>query len=710
MKKIISFIAGMLCFWQLSAQQPNTNVRYDSYNGLVMAGYQGWFAAEGCESNRGWYHYGFRDGNASIDFWPDMTEYTKKYVAPFKMADGTDAYLFSSYDEETVDLHFRWMKEYGIDGVFMQRFVGELKRPAGKRHFNKVLESALKAARKYGRAIGVMYDLSGCQPEDMKVLENDWKELQSLYALSDRDKNPTYIWHNGSPLLTVWGVGFNDNRKYSIDDAHQMIARVKKDNKVSIMLGVPYYWRLLDKDTENNPALHTLIQKHVDIVMPWAVGRYNHQTYDSIAAGLSGDIRWCRDNKVDYVPLVFPGFSWGNLRNNPSIYNQIPRLQGDFLWRQVATAKTAGASSLYVAMFDEIDEGTAIFKCAVDGKLPLFGEKRFVGIEHGLSSDYYLWLVGEATKWFHGANGYSVRKPARSHAFEAQENPIFRHIYTADASAHVWADGRLYVYPSQDIYPARGCDLMDRYHVFSTDDMVNWIDHGEILNSNQVSWGRPEGGFMWAPDCAYKDGTYYFYFPHPSGTNWNNTWKIGVATSKSPVKDFTVQGYFAALDSFAMIDPSVFVDDDGQAYFYYGGGSRCKAGKLKANMMELDGPLQDMTGLEDFHEAAWVHKRNGIYYLSYSDNNRGANRMRYATSKSPLGPWTSQGIYMDATNCDTNHGSIVEFKGQWYAFYHNSVLSGRGNLRSVCVEKLFYNADGTIQKVEQTGMKPKPKN
>ena len=410
MKRIACFISVLLLLLgQLTAQ----NTRYDSYKGLVMAGYQGWFAAEGDESNRGWYHYGFRGNNATVDFWPDITEYTKKYVAPFKMPDGSDAYLYSAYDEESVDLHFKWMKEYGIDGVFMQRFVGEIKRPAGKRHFNKVLESALKAARKYDRAIGVMYDLSGCQPEDMKVLEDDWKELQNLFSLANRKINPTYIWHNKRPLLTIWGVGFNDNRKYSVADAAQMIARLKKENKVSIMLGVPYYWRTLEKDTENNPQLLTLIKEHVDIVMPWAVGRYNNDTYSAVAAGLPGDIKWCRDNKVDYVPLVFPGFSWGNLRRNPAIYNQIPRLKGDFIWKQIAEAKKAGAVSLYVAMFDEIDEGTAIYKCAEEGKLPLFGEKRFVGIEKGLGSDYYLWLVGQAAKWFHGGAGYSATKPSR---------------------------------------------------------------------------------------------------------------------------------------------------------------------------------------------------------------------------------------------------------------------------------------------------------
>ncbi len=299
------------------------------------------------------------------------------------------------------------------------------------------------------------------------------------------------------------------------------------------------------------------------------------------------------------------------------------------------------------------------------------------------------------------------------------ENPFIRFdangdtIYTADPSAHVWSDGRLYVYPSHDIAPPKSCDLMDQYHVFSTDDMVNWVDHGEILRSSQVPWGRPEGGFMWAPDCAYKNGTYYFYFPHPSGTDWNNTWKVGIATSSEPAANFTVLPNYLELpgDQHAMIDPAVFVDDDGQTYFYYGGGGKCMAGKLKENMIELESGLTQMTGLQDFHEAAWVHKRNGIYYLSYADNFSNGytkNRLQYATSNSPLGPWTSRGVYLGGTTEGTNHGSIVEYKGQWYAFYHNNVLSAgknyKGAARSICVDKLFYNEDGTIQRVYQTGM------
>ncbi|OMF24522.1 hypothetical protein BK133_22650 [Paenibacillus sp. FSL H8-0548] len=282
-------------------------------------------------------------------------------------------------------------------------------------------------------------------------------------------------------------------------------------------------------------------------------------------------------------------------------------------------------------------------------------------------------------------------------------NPIFTSIFTADPSAHVWNDGRIYVYASHDIFPSRGSDLMDKYHVFSSDNMVDWVDEGEILSSDDVSWGRPEGGFMWAPDAAFKDGTYYFYFPHPSDTNWNDSWKIGVATSDKPTADFTVQGYIEGLPGSNLIDPSVFRDDDGTYYLYAGGGGTSYGVKLGSDMMSLDGPIKQFTELQDFHEATWVFKRGSLYYLMYSDNNPGGNQMRYATSNNPLGPWVNRGVILDpVNNSETSHGSIVEYKGNWYMFYHNGEISSNGTLRSVCVDQLNFNSDGTIQKVVQT--------
>ncbi len=396
-----------------------TGCLFKSYKGLVMAGYQGWFTANGDGAARGWHHYEksgrFEPGYTTVDFWPDVSEYSITYKTDFKYADGSNAYVYSPYDETSVDLHFKWMKDYGLDGVFMQRFVSEIKGASGKRHFNKVLENALIAAKKYGRAICIMYDLSGCSSADMQILVNDWNELQTTFSLFDNAKNPTYLRHNKKPLLVLWGVGFNDNRKYSIQDVQSVITQVKgAEKKVSVMLGVPYYWRTLDHDTENNVLLHTVI-KSADIVMPWAVGRYNSDSYSKTASGtLIADMQWCNQNKVDYVPLVFPGFSWGNLKSDKTLYNQIPRDRGEFLWKQVAGAKNSGATSLYVAMFDEIDEGTAIFKCQKEGNLPLNSDGKFVGIESDLTSDYYLWLTGEAAKWVHGSGGYGEAKPLRT--------------------------------------------------------------------------------------------------------------------------------------------------------------------------------------------------------------------------------------------------------------------------------------------------------
>lgn len=301
-------------------------------------------------------------------------------------------------------------------------------------------------------------------------------------------------------------------------------------------------------------------------------------------------------------------------------------------------------------------------------------------------------------------NRYVINKTVPSPTTYGQKrrsNPIISHMFTADPSAHVWEDGRLYVYPSTDNAPPRGYKTMDGYHVFSTDDMITWKDHGEILHSSQVDWGRKEGGFMWAPDCAYKDGLYYYYFPHPSGTKFKETWKIGVATSTKPASDFKVQGYIKDLPS--LIDPCVFVDNDNQAYLYIAGNDECHAVKLKDNMMEIDGELTKQTGLDGLREGPFVFKRNNIYYLIYPDDFPKFNKMRYAMSKNPLGPWKNNEVFLESTDVITTHGSVVEYKGQWYLFYHNGNLSGGiGPNRSICFDPIYFNEDGTIQMIKQT--------
>ena len=383
--------------------------QYNSYKGLVMAGYQGWFNAPDDGANRGWYHYkgrdGFRPGSCSIDMWPDVSEYKKLYKTEFTFADGKPAYVFSSNDESTVDTHFRWMKEYGLDGVFMQRFVGEIRGESGLKHFNKVLNSAMKAANKYERAICVMYDLSGMNPGDEQTVLRDIADIAQRHSLKDHVKNPSYLYHNGKPLVTIWGVGFNDKRRYGLKEAEAIVNGLKEQG-FSVMLGVPTHWRELSGDTESDPRLHDLIKK-CDVIMPWFVGRYNESSYSRYQSLIKQDIQWAKQNKVDYAPLAFPGFSWGNMKENPST---IERNKGSFLWKQLSNAIDMGAQMIYIAMFDEIDEGTAIFKCAK--KVPV-GASTFVPIEEGLESDHYLWLAGEAGKMLRKEKPLEMNQPIR---------------------------------------------------------------------------------------------------------------------------------------------------------------------------------------------------------------------------------------------------------------------------------------------------------
>ncbi len=372
--------------------------QYNSYKGLVMAGYQGWFNAHGDDENRGWYHYngrnGFRPGSCSIDLWPDVSEYEKTYESEFTFEDGSHARLFSQADYSTVDTHFRWMKEYGLDGVFMQRFVVEIARESGRKHFDKVLDHAMKAAAEYERAICIMYDLSGMGPAGAELLLEDIDELAERYKLFDHSANPSYLFHNGRPLITVWGVGFNDRRRYGLDEGKKIVAGLKTKG-FSVMLGIPAYWREFGPDTVNDPELHRLICE-CDIIMPWFVGRYNESRYKRFCKNIDQDIQWAEEHGVDYAPLCFPGFSWENMIY-PRTGSTIPRNSGSFFKMQLDYCLAAGAKMLYIAMFDEIDEGTAIFKLAKKIPVPYPGST-FVPLDEDVDGDLYLRLAGQAAK------------------------------------------------------------------------------------------------------------------------------------------------------------------------------------------------------------------------------------------------------------------------------------------------------------------------
>lgn len=419
MRKIV-WITISLCFFsvELIAQNKHSsNTLYPEYKGLIMAGYQGWFRPQ---SDGKFYS---DENQIRIDMWPDVMEYQQTYPTGLKLADGSTARFFNSSDESTVDLHFKWMNEYGLDGVFMQRFFGNTKQLSQRSRTTVVLKHALKAASKYERAIAVMYDLSGlgAKAEDCSSIIEDWKYLVDSLRVTNQEGAQTYLFHHGKPLVTIWGVGFPD-RPYNIRNIglQRVIDFLKNDpvyGGCAVMLGVPTFWRELNSDCINDPYLHELI-KQCDIVLPWMVQRFTpllHNDMDRYRDVILNDIKWCKANNISYAPCVCPGFSWHNLSrfefpDDIKPVGSIPRQGGRFYWHQMYTAMISGAEMIYVAMFDEVNEGTAIFK--VTDNPPVSKVARFADMD-GKPSDHYLWLTGEAARMLRREIPLSIKVPER---------------------------------------------------------------------------------------------------------------------------------------------------------------------------------------------------------------------------------------------------------------------------------------------------------
>ena len=283
------------------------------------------------------------------------------------------------------------------------------------------------------------------------------------------------------------------------------------------------------------------------------------------------------------------------------------------------------------------------------------------------------------------------------------QNPINpAGVYIPDPSAHVWSDGKLYVYGSLDESTQYYCSY--RHHVLSTTDLIHWEVAENVFSSRGENDQVPySDALLFAPDAAYKNGTYYLYYCLP-----DRTAAEGVATSNSPTGPF-INGQKIELAGIEQIDPAVFIDDDGQAYYIWG-QFQAKIAKLKPNMTEIDTSTITIIADENnhfFHEGGYMVKRNGIYYFVYADISR-ANRptsIGYATSNSPFGPFKYRGVIVDNNHCDpstwNNHGSLVEFKGKWYVFYHRSTHNSK-MMRKTCAEPITFNHDGTINEVEMT--------
>ncbi|MEM7233497.1 MAG: xylosidase/arabinosidase, partial [Planctomycetota bacterium] len=235
-------------------------------NGKVMTGYQGWFNCPKDGSGRGWVHYGrgkrFSPKACTIDLWPDVSELTKeeRFATEFRKKDGSAAEVFSSHHPKTVDRHFRWMKEYGIDGAFVQRFAVTTRSTRGFNHCNRVLTSCRAAANRHGRAYAIMYDLSGLGAGGTQVVIDDWKVLVDRFQFG-KHGDKAYLRHRGKLVVAVWGIGFSDGRKYSLGECERLIRFLKDDPKYggnTVMLGVPTYWRTKTRDAVDDEKLHEI--------------------------------------------------------------------------------------------------------------------------------------------------------------------------------------------------------------------------------------------------------------------------------------------------------------------------------------------------------------------------------------------------------------------------------------------------------------------
>lgn len=384
----------------------------------VFCGYQGWFRCENDGAKNGWFHYAaggkFEPGHVNIDLWPDVSELDKgeRFPTPFKHADGSTAEVFSSVHPATVRRHFRWMREYGIDAAFVQRFATTTMDPRFREPMDRVLGHCISSAQAEKREWVLMYDLSGLKPTDFGRIREDWKRLHDDGLMKAGD--PSYLKAGNARLIALWGLGFND-RPAALDEWRELI-RFFHDEKCAVMVGVPCYWRTLDRDTIQDPRLLEVIAL-ADVLSPWAVGRFGtpEDAEKRQKSLLEPDLAWCRERGIDYLPVVFPGFSWHNLqksRGQAAKLDAIPRLGGRFLWSQAVAAKSAGAKSLYIAMFDEMDEGTAIFKTS---NHPPVGASPFLA-NKDLPPDHYLWLSGRIGRFLRGEIGaeFPHREPGSS--------------------------------------------------------------------------------------------------------------------------------------------------------------------------------------------------------------------------------------------------------------------------------------------------------
>ncbi len=405
---------------------PHTTVDPSTMTGKLMMGYQGWFACPGDGSNiyNGYYHW-IKDNRSSldaesfrVDMWPDTSELTDSEKCPtdLKYADGSPAYVYTSTNYQTVLRHFQWMSEYGIDGVFLQRFGSQLLYPETLDFQNQLTDKVRRAAESYGRTWAVMYDVTGADEKHgdiVHLFEEDWKYLVDTMGVIE---SSAYLHHKDLPVVGIWGLGFDD-RPGTISEAKQLLDFFQNNPdpkyRARVMGGVPIWWRTLQPNARTDPDWQDYYCS-LDIISPWTVGvavsdtEVDHYYNDTIVP----DIAQAKECVADFMPVVFPGSSYHNA-DPQKPFNEYPRRGGKFYWRQIYDALSAGSTMIYNAMFDEVDEGTAMYKIAETSADVPEGLQVITMDTDGdcLPSDWYLQLAGEATKMLRGEIPLSATIP-----------------------------------------------------------------------------------------------------------------------------------------------------------------------------------------------------------------------------------------------------------------------------------------------------------
>jgi hypothetical protein len=388
----LCLLAGLFALLPLAR---GDDVDATTLRGKVLAGYQGWFRCPGDAAGQGWVHWS-RDGKRiapetlTFEMWPEMSEYAERFAAPgFWYPEGKQAELFSSDSAATVLRHFEWMHDYGIDGAWLQHFLVDIQGGPSERNYqsrHRVLAHVRAAAQQTGRVWALTFDMTGTKPERiLELLTSEWKKLVDDGVANDA----RYLHEKGLPVVEVFGFY---PATLSPEIAGAVIDFFKSSGPYQAYLvgGGDWNWR------RNPDPAWQAIYRRFDAFLPWNIGNLSPTADGTLRATTNywaADREECEKHGMLWLPVIYPGFSWDNLKRAPAGTTNVPRRGGRFLWEQFRELSRLGVEAVFVAMFDEVDEGTAIFK--VTNSPPT--QARFLGYE-GLPSDWYLRLVGEGSR------------------------------------------------------------------------------------------------------------------------------------------------------------------------------------------------------------------------------------------------------------------------------------------------------------------------